>query len=120
MLYNAVFNKINLKLKESITVTVTVDAWTDAPMKAFLGVTGYIIDKSWNCLSFLLECKRIHDNHTLENIKNNYMEIINKFDLGDKISHIITDNAANMVAAFKKTSLISSNLLKDIEYYSTS
>ncbi|CAF1108654.1 unnamed protein product [Brachionus calyciflorus] len=120
MLYNDVFNKINLKLKESTTVTVTVDAWTDARMKAFLGVTGHIIDKEWNCLSFLLECKRIHDNHTSENIKNNYMEIINKFDLGDKISHIITDNAANMVAAFKKTSLISSNLLKDIEDYSTS
>ena len=50
--------------------------------------------------SVMLACKRVKGRHTSENIHLEYEGIVANFDIAGKISHIVTDNAANMVKAF--------------------
>ena len=45
----------------------------------------------------MLTCKRMTGRHTAENILAEYENVLGKLD---KIAHIVTDNASNMVKAF--------------------
>ena len=83
-------------------------------MKAFFGLTAHTIDENWNAKSYLLGCNRIHGHHTAPNIFNSYETATNKFQINDKITHNITDNAANMVCAFKKISFMSKKVINGI------
>ena len=63
-----------------------------------MGITAhYIIDFTMH--SAMLACKRFTGSHTGENIFHMYQETMACYDIA-KISTIVTDNAANMKAAF--------------------
>jgi len=51
--------------------------------------------------SVLLCCKRFKGRHTAENIYQQYGDAVLQFDVADKVKHIVTDIANNMVKAFK-------------------
>lgn len=46
-------------------------------------------------------CKRFKGRHTAENIYQQYEDAVLQFDVADKVRHIVTDTASNMVKAFK-------------------
>ncbi|CAF0990272.1 unnamed protein product [Brachionus calyciflorus] len=46
-LYKRVHSEIMRKLNETLTVSVVVDAWSDARMKAFMAFTAHIINDKW-------------------------------------------------------------------------
>ena len=48
----------------------------------------------------MLACKRFKGRHTAENVVSNYEEVLSDYEIGNKISHVITDNASNMIKAF--------------------
>ena len=69
-------------------------------MKSFIGITGhYILD--WTMKSVMLDCRRFKGRHTAEYIYQQFHETVSAFDIASKITNIVTDNAANMVKAFK-------------------
>ncbi|XP_045172971.2 zinc finger BED domain-containing protein 4-like [Mercenaria mercenaria] len=68
-------------------------------MRAFLGVTGHFIQE-WQLKSVMLACSRFKGRHTGEKIRQEYEETIACFEIGHKVSNIVTDNAANMLKAF--------------------
>ena len=68
-------------------------------MKSFIGVTGHFT-LDWAMKSVMLVCKCVKGRHTSENIHLEYEEIVANFYIAGKISHIVTDNAANMMKAF--------------------
>ncbi len=105
-MYDNCLTKIKEELNEAVTVCVTVDAWTDKRMKAFFGITIHFIDNLWNYKSYLLHCKRFLKDHNSVNIATLFDEIINKFELMEKLKFIISDNAANMICAFDKIRLL--------------
>ncbi|CAK6977231.1 zinc finger BED domain-containing protein 4-like [Scomber scombrus] len=92
------------KLKKKSTVSLTTDIWSDRRLRSFLGVTAHLCSKSKDCYaleSFLLDCRRFPGKHSGERIFSAFEEITEEYGIRQKISYIVTDNAANMKCAFK-------------------
>lgn len=121
-----VYAQVELKVKEEIssveTTTLASDAWTDDRMKAFLANSSSIIDKDWQYKTYLMACNRIKGRHTADNIFDKYKEITNKFKVNGKVTHNVTDAAANMKKALCKTSFLNKQVRDGIicEYNSQS
>ena len=80
-------------LEKVDSVFIIVDLWSNRLMKEFLGMT---------CPTFTnLECNRFRGEHNGENIAQNYEELISFYKLKGKVIHIVTDNASNMLKAFR-------------------
>ena len=80
--------------------SITVDLWSNMQMRSYIGITCHLIDNNFQLHSFLLQCERFKGNHTAANISARVENVISTFNLKDKVEFIVTDNAANMVAAF--------------------
>jgi hypothetical protein len=48
----------------------------------------------------MLACKRFKGRHTAENIRHEYEEMVSSYEIGHKITTIVTDNASNMIKDF--------------------
>lgn len=72
-------------------------------MRSFIGITAHFI-LDWSLKTAMLACKRVKGRHTAENILDHFEEIKTVYNLNNKITHIVTDNASNMIAAFSKKS----------------
>ena len=99
------FNSLKEKVEKVDSVCVTLDLWSSRQMRSYLGITAHFI-LDWKLGSALLACKRFTGRHTHEMIMQEYEETIHAFGLQDKVSHIITDNASNMISAFALPGLI--------------
>lgn len=69
-------------------------------MCSFIGITAHFIS-DWKLLSAVLACRRFTGRHTADNISAQYEEVVNEFNIAEKVTHIVSDNASNMVKAFK-------------------
>ncbi len=81
-------------------VSVTLDMWSNRQMKGYIGITCHFI-KRWSMQTVLLSCQRFHGKHTAENITQYFDGTTTQYNLGDKISNIITDSASNMLKPFR-------------------
>ena len=95
-----ILQKLKLRLHDAVSVNLTIDLWSNRQMRGFLGITAHFITQ-WTLNSVMLACSRFRGNHTAENIAEHVDEVIASFDISKKLSHITTDNASNMVKAFK-------------------
>ena len=87
------------RLAEAQSVCVTVDMWTNRQMRSYRGMTGHFVE-DWTLKSSVLSCTRFNGRHTADNIYTHYDEVIRIFDIQKKVSHIISDSAANILKAF--------------------
>ena len=95
--------KIMKQFQNCQTVSITVDIWSDRKMRSFLGVTAHVViqEKEAHLLkSFTLACEQFVGRHSGENIAAAFEKIVQQFEIKNKITYIITDNAANMKKAF--------------------
>lgn len=82
-------------------ICLTVDSWTSSINEGYLAVTGHYITDDFVLNSVLLDCLLIEGSHTSEHLASEILKIINKYGISNKVQVIVTDNAANMVAAVK-------------------
>ena len=87
------------KLGKAQSVSLTIDLWSNHEMRGFRGVTGHYI-LNWQLNSVMICCKRFKGKHNYENIRHEYEEAVATFEITDKISCVISDNASNMIKAF--------------------
>ena len=87
------------RLKKADKVCATIDLWSSRQMRSYFGVTGHFI-VDWALESVMLGCIRFRGSHTADAIAEQFSTTAATYDLNDKISHIVTDNAANMLKAF--------------------
>ncbi|CAG2221217.1 unnamed protein product [Mytilus edulis] len=92
-------SNIKEKLRSAESVCLTIDLWSNRQMKGFLGITGHFI-LDWCMKSIMVSCKRFKGKHCAENIRQEYEEAVACYNIADKITNIITDNASNMTKAF--------------------
>ena len=112
---NLIGTVINTSFDSLLSVT---DIWSIRQVRSYLGVTGHTIDKDFNINSFLLGCKRFHRRHTADNIGLNFESIIFTYpSLSQKIDYVITDNAANMPAAFSLPGFEGFNCVNESEEF---
>ncbi|CAF1410431.1 unnamed protein product [Adineta ricciae] len=94
-------DKIKNLLHDVKHLTITIDLWTDRRGRSFVGVTGHFLDSRSVPQALLLDFLRFKGAHTAENIHNITEQILDKLEIKDKVFRIVTDNAANMIKAYK-------------------
>lgn len=94
---------IKSRLEEQRSLSVTADIWSDRTMRSYLGVTAHMLNNTSepHLQTYLLACRRFKGRHSSENISAAFDEILDEYNISEKVDFIITDNAANMKKAFK-------------------
>lgn len=100
-LKNNVLKKIHEALNSASDLTLTIDVWSDRRCRSYLGVTCHFIDEKMTPQAILIDFTRFKSPHTGENILHLTEDVLNRFDLKEKVFKIITDNASSMVKAYK-------------------
>jgi hypothetical protein len=77
-------------------VSLTADGWTGPSQKDFLGVTAHWIDDKWMQRELVIGFEPMNGAHTGENLAEALINIVERFNIGEKIHSITTDNALNM------------------------
>ena len=89
--------RIKTSTSGAASVSLTVDIWSDRTIRDFPGITAHFMDRNLvRSMSALIGCDRFKGSHTTERINEAVDEVCADYDLMGKITHIITDNAANM------------------------
>ena len=87
------------RLKQADKICATIDLWSSRQMRSYYGVTGHFI-LDWTLHSVMLACSRFRGSHTAEANAEQFKNTTAIFGISNKISHIVTDNASNMIKAF--------------------
>jgi hypothetical protein len=69
-------NKIREMLQDCQFVNITIDIWTDATMRSFVGYMAHGINNSWEMVNVVLDFKQIKVRHTGNNIKDAYDNLV--------------------------------------------
>ena len=81
-------------------ICVTIDLWSSRQMRSYYGVTGHFIT-DWTLYSVMLACTRFSGSHTGDAIADTFQDhVTSSFEISEKISHVVTDNASNMLKVF--------------------
>lgn len=100
-LYESTVDTIKNKLKNVTAVCLTTDAWTSINNESYVAVTAHYIDDDTKMSSILIGCQHFTARHTAVEMSSLLIEQVNKWGLVNKITMIVSDNAANMVAAVR-------------------
>jgi hypothetical protein len=100
-LMNTVLKTIHETLNSIHHVTLTIDVWSDRRCRSFLGITCHFIDNKMMPQAYLIDFLRFKSPHTSENIQQLTEEVLDRFNIKDKVFKIITDNASSMIKAYK-------------------
>ncbi|KAL1261243.1 hypothetical protein QQF64_006508 [Cirrhinus molitorella] len=86
-------------LTETTRVALTCDAWTSRATKSFVTFTAHYITNTWVLESRVLQTRVMHESHTAVNVNAMFHSVANEWELTVSDLVIVTDNAANMLAA---------------------
>lgn len=100
-LYNKVAVVVKIKLSQAEAVCLTTDGWTSINNESFIAVTAHFFNDSFELCSVLLRCSEFYERHTAEKVSEHLLKTAKDWDISNKISAIVTDNAANMTAAVR-------------------
>ena len=78
-----------------------MDGQTDRRCRSFIGVTCHFINPKCEPQTYLIDFVRIKSLHTAEKIHQITEEILDRYNLKDKVYKIVTDNASTMIKAYK-------------------
>ncbi|CAM4895123.1 unnamed protein product [Rotaria socialis] len=98
---NNVLKKIQETLNKVNHVTLTIDGWSDRRCRSFLGITCHFIDDKMIPQAYLIDFVRLKSPHTGENIQQLTEDVLDEFEIKEKVFKIITDNASSMIKAYK-------------------
>jgi len=95
--YNDTFQKVSKNLQDASSVALTTDGWTSINNSSFIAV--HFINSETKLCSRLLGCINFYEKHTAIELSNFLKNIAKEWKLENKISAVVTDNAANIKAA---------------------
>jgi hypothetical protein len=86
---------------------VTCDSWTHMTTNTeYLTTTVHYIDNEWNIKSNIIATLELNESKTADMIRENVFSILDEHNCRRSSNTFITDNAANMKAAFRHSSWI--------------
>ncbi|XP_069699303.1 E3 SUMO-protein ligase ZBED1-like [Periplaneta americana] len=94
--------KVKVQLESAEYVTITTDGWTSINNESYLSVTAHYI-KNVQMESYLLECYKYDAKHTAQNLAEELKRVTREWGIQQKIVCVVSDNAANIVAAIRLT-----------------
>ena len=85
-------------------ISITADIWSKKSLTTcYLGVTAHCVSEESKLEDFVLDFVEFPHPHTGERISELIYEVLCNWGLVGKAKFIVTDNASNMVCAFKNT-----------------
>lgn len=99
-MYERLVLKVKFLLSNLQYISVTADLWSSAAMEDFISLTAHGINEDMQLTHYCLEVHPFEGaNHSSALIAENIDSCLKKWEITDKVSYIITDNAANIVRA---------------------
>ena len=90
-------------LASAMILGITTDMWTsDKTNGSYVTVTAHFLDSEWQTRSAILATRDAEDKHTAVYIRKLVTGILQENDVNPKNAVYVTDNAANMKAAFRE------------------
>jgi hypothetical protein len=78
-------------------VALTTDCWTSINNEGYMTVTVHYLSDKLKMVSRVLNTIMIEESHTAVNLAKELRKIVTEWNLMNKISGVVTDNAANIV-----------------------
>ncbi|XP_053968597.1 E3 SUMO-protein ligase ZBED1-like [Anastrepha ludens] len=99
--YTNMKDKLHCILDRVDYCAITTDCWTSRANESYMTVTCHFINDNFELKAAVLSTKNLIDetNHTSQNIANSLREVLVEWQVIDKVSAIVTDNARNVVKA---------------------
>ncbi|KAF0715473.1 zinc finger BED domain-containing protein 1-like [Aphis craccivora] len=94
-------NTVSNSLIPRFAVCLTTDCWTSVNNTSFLAVTAHFLNGNMELKSYCLDCTEFSDRHTGQNIGERIITIARAWDIDYKVTAVVSDNAANVVAGIK-------------------
>jgi hypothetical protein len=85
------------RLPSGIKLSIALDCWTSPFQQAFMAITGYFIDDEWNYREILLGFEPLHGSHSGTNLSTVLFDLLQQYEITDRVLSITTDNASNNV-----------------------
>ena len=83
-------------------VSLTCHYWTSIANDNYLGMTAHYIDPAeFKLISRVLDVSHSEERHTAVNVAEHIETLISSWGLDGRVTAVVTDNARNMVAAFR-------------------
>jgi hypothetical protein len=95
-------NKLIQLLKTAQSISLTTDLWSSRSKHGYLGLTATWINQNFEIMDVLLEVTYFPTPHTAGAIAKVIKNIIQKWEIEDRVLSITTDNGANIVAAIRE------------------
>ena len=102
-MYKTRAGEIKRELLQISHVALTSDLWTSRTTKSYLTITCYFVTSTWELKSLVLETFGFNNDHTAENIAASFQKIAEEWGISREVVAMVTDNAANVVAAVRHT-----------------
>ncbi|XP_047038385.1 zinc finger BED domain-containing protein 4-like [Helicoverpa zea] len=99
-MYQQVFNETKTKMtEEAKSVCLTTDCWTSKANESYMAITAHYIDQNYILKSLLLQCEVLPGHHTAINLAAQLRKCASTWNITDKITIVVSDNASNIVSA---------------------
>uniref|UniRef100_A0AAG5DQS5 HAT C-terminal dimerisation domain-containing protein n=2 Tax=Anopheles atroparvus TaxID=41427 RepID=A0AAG5DQS5_ANOAO len=98
-MFNETKEKVNNSILKAKYISLTTDGWTNYNNVSFFAITGHFINEDGYLQTLLLKCSEFALNHTAVNIAEWIQNIMEEYDIKNKVVAVVTDNATNMKAA---------------------
>lgn len=100
----ALYQKCLYEMKEliktdAVSGCITTDCWTSRSNLGYIAITFHFIDNNFGLRSVLLGCNEFSENHTSLNLSTQIKLALEEWDLKDKITFAVSDNANNIKRA---------------------
>jgi hypothetical protein len=82
-------------LPPNTKLSLALDCWTSPYNQAFMAITAYFVDANWMYQEVLLGFKPVHGVHSGSNLSQIVLQILEQYQIQDRIYGITTDNATN-------------------------
>lgn len=97
--YTEVCTQLKIELSQIEYVAITFDAWTSVATESYVTVTCHFVDKDFCLKSAVLSTKPLPEvNHTAHNLSEALKAIFSEWEINEKITCIVSDNANNMIS----------------------
>jgi hypothetical protein len=109
---DSIINKFNIRRQKIINYlnqiegkfSLTADMWTSINREAYLGITIHYVDLNWCLCNFLLDIIPFNIRHTGNNIAQAIVNVLDEFQISNKIIALTTDNESAMVVCGRELS----------------
>lgn len=93
------FRSAQVKLKDLLAsqpyISLTCDCWTSTNGRSIFGITAHWINKDFKTCEAIIAMKQIIGHHTGTNLAAHLLEVLNQYNITDRVFCITADNASN-------------------------